>query len=116
MQRAFIYSVFAGLLVASPLAAQTPPPSTPDGTPVRLRGVLTAVSEPTVTITEANGVVDRISRVPGLRLSTLKKASPGDIKAGDYVGSASLKNSDGSYRALEVHIFPESLRGTGDGI
>jgi len=38
-----------------------------------------------------------------------------DIKAGMYVGSAGMMQEDGTQKAIEVHIFPESMRGTGDG-
>jgi hypothetical protein len=38
-----------------------------------------------------------------------------DIKQGMYVGSAGTMQEDGTQKAIEVHIFPESMRGTGDG-
>lgn len=38
-----------------------------------------------------------------------------DIKAGDYIGSAAMPRPNGTQRALEVHVFPESMRGTGEG-
>ena len=45
----------------------------------------------------------------------LIKASLADIKQGSYVGVAGMPQPDGSQKALEVHIFPEAMRGTGDG-
>jgi hypothetical protein len=45
----------------------------------------------------------------------LSKASLADIKQGSYVGVAGMPQADGSQKALEVHIFPEAMRGTGDG-
>jgi hypothetical protein len=38
-----------------------------------------------------------------------------DIKPGMFVGSAGIMQEDGSQKAIEVHIFPESMRGTGEG-
>src|SRR5260370_35974774 len=38
-----------------------------------------------------------------------------DIKPGMFVGSAGMMQSDGTQKAIEVHIFPESMRGTGEG-
>ena len=38
-----------------------------------------------------------------------------DIKPGMFVGSAGMMQADGSQKAIEVHIFPESMRGTGEG-
>ncbi len=45
----------------------------------------------------------------------IKKASLADIKPGSYVGSTGMPQPDGSQRAIEVHIFTEAMRGTGDG-
>jgi hypothetical protein len=38
-----------------------------------------------------------------------------DIKVGSYIGVTSVPDSDGSQKAVEVHVFPEAMRGTGDG-
>ena len=38
-----------------------------------------------------------------------------DIKQGMFVGSAGMMQPDGVQKAIEVHIFPESMRGTGEG-
>jgi hypothetical protein len=43
------------------------------------------------------------------------KAAIGDIKEGAYIGSGALPQPDGTQKAVEVHIFAESQRGTGDG-
>jgi len=32
-----------------------------------------------------------------------------------FVGSAGMMQPDGTQKAIEVHIFPESMRGTGEG-
>ena len=45
----------------------------------------------------------------------LVKASMADIKPGSFIGSAATPQADGSQKALEVHIFPEAMRGTGEG-
>ena len=42
-------------------------------------------------------------------------ARSADIKPGDFVGSAAVRGADGKLHAEEVHIFPENLRGTGEG-
>jgi hypothetical protein len=43
------------------------------------------------------------------------KASMADIKPGMFVGSTAMPGPDGSLHAVEVHIFPEAMRGTGEG-
>jgi hypothetical protein len=45
----------------------------------------------------------------------LVKASLSDIKPGSFVGVTGMPQADGSQKALEVHIFPEAMRGTGEG-
>src|SRR5262249_15813543 len=43
------------------------------------------------------------------------KASLSDIKQGSFVGSTGMPQADGRQKAIEVHIFPEAMRGTGEG-
>jgi hypothetical protein len=43
------------------------------------------------------------------------KATIADIKEGSYIGSGAMPQPDGTQKAVEVHIFAESQRGTGDG-
>jgi hypothetical protein len=43
------------------------------------------------------------------------KSTMADIKPGMFVGSTGMTQPDGSQKAIEVHIFPESMRGTGEG-
>ena len=43
------------------------------------------------------------------------KAALADIKPGSFVGIAAMPQSDGAQRALEVLIFPDAMRGTGEG-
>jgi hypothetical protein len=43
------------------------------------------------------------------------KATLADIKEGTFIGSGALPQADGTQKAVEVHIFPESMRGTGEG-
>jgi hypothetical protein len=38
-----------------------------------------------------------------------------DIKQGSFVGVTAMPRADGSDSAPEVHIFPEAMRGTGEG-
>ena len=43
------------------------------------------------------------------------KATMADIKDGSFIGSGAMPQPDGSQKAIEVHIFPEAMRGTGEG-
>jgi hypothetical protein len=43
------------------------------------------------------------------------KASAADIKAGDYVATSGIPQPDGTQKAVELRIFPESMHGAGEG-
>lgn len=108
-----LMNIVAALAIVAwtlPAAAQAPA-----GTPTRIRGVIEAVAGQSMTVKTREGDEVKLTLAPDVRVGTNTKASLTDIKEGDFVGAASMKGRDGKYRALEVHIFPESLRGTGEG-
>ena len=98
-------------LLALPAAAQNPP----EGTPTRIRGSVEKLDGQTLTVKSREGAQLTIALAPNFTVSAVVKKSLADIKAGDYVGAASTKGTDGKLHALEVLIFPEAMRGTGEG-
>ncbi len=52
---------------------------------------------------------------PDARVIAVLPASLEDLRQNAYIGVAAVPQADGQLRALEVHIFPEALRGAGDG-
>ena len=98
-------------LLALPAAAQNPP----EGTPTRIRGSVEKLDGQTLTVKSREGAQLTIALAPNFTVSAVVKKSLGDIKAGDFVGAASTKGTDGKLHALEVLIFPEAMRGTGEG-
>ena len=98
-------------LLALPAAAQNPP----EGTPTRIRGTVEKLDGQTLTVKSREGPQLTIALAPNFTVSAVVKRSLGDIKAGDFVGAASTKGTDGKLHALEVLIFPEAMRGTGEG-
>jgi hypothetical protein len=99
------------VLVALPAAAQT----APEGTPTRIRGTVEKLDGQTLKVKSREGQELTIALAPNFTVSAVVKKSLGDIKAGDFVGAASTKGTDGKLHALEVLIFPEAMRGTGEG-
>jgi hypothetical protein len=107
-------SLFAGALIALlavPAGAQNPP----EGTPTRIRGTVEKLDGQTLTVKSREGQQLTIALAPNFTVAAVVKKGLGDIKAGDFVGAASTKGTDGKLHALEVLIFPEALRGTGEG-
>ena len=88
-------------------------------------GIATALAQDTVrvrgTIERIDGSIYVIKARDGAELKVnpqiagVVKASLSDIKQGSFVGVTAMPRADGSQTALEVHIFPESMRGTGEG-
>jgi len=98
-----------GLMLAAPAAwAQAP-------APVRIRAVIDAVDGNTLMVTSREGTKLTIRLVGAGTVIALAKASMADIKPGAYVGVTAVQVEEGIWRAHEVHIFPEAMRGTGEG-
>jgi hypothetical protein len=86
----------------------------PKGKPVTIRGKISAVEQQSLTVRTPDGEV--LVHLPdGVRINGVAPAKLDDVKPGTYVGTAAQKQADGNLRALEVHIFPEEGRGTGEG-
>jgi hypothetical protein len=81
----------------------------------RVRGVIDAVSADSVTVTRKDGTTQVVQLAPNLVISALVAAKLSDIKPGVFIGATARPGPDGALRASEVHIFPESMRGAGEG-
>lgn len=84
-------------------------------TAVRVRGTIERVDGDTYFVKLRDGSELKLKLAPNATVTAIVSASLNDIKPGSYVGTAALPMADGSQKALEVHIFPESMRGTGEG-
>jgi hypothetical protein len=82
---------------------------------VRIRGTVEKVDGNTVVVKATDGAAVTLTLTANATIVGVVKASLADIKPGSFVGSAAMPQADGSQKALEVHIFAESQRGTGEG-
>lgn len=64
--------------------------------------------------TRANGRVT-LTLAPQVRIIDQEPASLSDVKAGSFIGTTAVQEPDGKLHAREIHIFPESMRGAGEG-
>src|SRR5947209_2876493 len=108
MVRVRILGTIALLLAAAPIA------NTQEA-PVRVRGTIDRVEGDIYVIKARSGSEVKVRLPENVMVVALTKASLADIKQGSYVGVSGMPQPDGSQKALEVHIFPEAMRGTGDG-
>ena len=82
---------------------------------MRIRGTVEKVDGNTVVVKATDGKDVTLTLTANAVIVGVNKASLADIKTGSFVGSAAMPQPDGSQKALEVHIFAESQRGTGEG-
>ena len=101
------------LVVAAALAAATVQAQAPQT--VRLRGVIEKVDGQTVFAKSDKGEELKLNLAEKMLVIEVVKASLADIKPDDFIGSGAIPQPDGSQKAVEVHIFAESMRGTGEG-
>jgi hypothetical protein len=83
--------------------------------PVRVRGTIEQVDDAVLAVKSREGDMLKVKLADDAKVFALVKASPADIKPGSYVGSTAMPEANGTWTAVEVHIFPESMRGTGLG-
>jgi hypothetical protein len=97
-------------------AALADTPAAPAATPpVRLRGTLEKLEGQTLTIKTRDGETKTVKLADDFKIVGISKASVADITAGKFIGSTTVGEKDGNLVAEEVHIFPEAMRGTGEG-
>ena len=105
MRRLFASLVFLGVF-ATAAAADSPP--------VHLRGAIQSVTGHSFSMSGGSSPV-AVQVTDATKITSLETAQVADITPGLFVGTAAVPQPDGTLKALEVHIFPESMRGTGEG-
>jgi len=81
----------------------------------RVRGTIEQVDGPVLTVKSRAGDTLKIKLAGDVKVVAMVKASLADIKPGSFVGSTAMPQPNGHWQAVEVHIFPEAMRGTGEG-
>ena len=110
MRMTAIAAALVGVFIV-PALAQTPPTSTP----IRVRGMVEKLDGQNLTVKSRDGQSLTIALAANVIVSYLTKKTAADIKTGDFVASTGIKGTDGKLHAIEVRIFPENLRGVGEG-
>lgn len=104
------YSALLATLATTFALAQAPAQPT-----VRLRATIEKVDAASITVRERSGEVITLVRPADMAVSEVYPIALSDIKPGNFVGTAAMPQPDGSQVALEVLVFPEAARGTGEG-
>ena len=82
---------------------------------VRIRGTIERVEGPVYVVKNRDGAELKLTVTDNPLFVAIAPSTMADIKPGMFVGSAGTMQPDGTQKAIEVHIFPESMRGTGEG-
>jgi len=108
----FLRPLFAiAMVTASTLyaIAQQPP------SPTRVRGTIEGVAGDVLDVKSRSGEDFKLHMAGDMRLVGITKISLSDIKVGSFIGATTVPGPDGGNNAVEVHVFPEEMRGTGEG-
>jgi hypothetical protein len=106
IQRSLAALSFALVCISLPASAQET---------VRIRGTIEKVDGPVFVVKNRDGAELKLTVTDNPLFVAIVKSTMADIKPGMFVGSTGMMQPDGSQKAIEVHIFPESMRGTGEG-
>jgi len=110
-----MYGTVLRALAAFSLAlVWTSPPASAQDT-VRVRGIVQGIDGPVYVVRTRDGSEVKLTVTDNPLFVAIVPATMADIKPGMFVGSAGMSQEDGTQKAIEVHIFPESMRGTGEG-
>jgi len=108
----FIRPLFALAMVAASTIyaiAQQPP------VPTRVRGSVEGVEGDVLQVKSRGGEDYQLRMTPDIRVVGITKIALADIKVGSFIGTTTVPGPDGVQNAVEVHVFPEDMRGTGEG-
>src|SRR5260221_7380603 len=103
--------IAVAMVVASSLCAiaQQPPSQS------RVRGTIEVVDGDVLAVKSRSGEDVKLHMTGDMRVVGITKISLADIKVGSFIGTTTVPGPDGANNAVEVHVFPEDMRGTGEG-
>jgi Domain of unknown function (DUF5666) len=107
-------SVIGGALALS-FAASLAVAQTPAAPPTRIRGTIEKLDGQTLIVKSREGADVSVKLADNTPVRTVLKKTLADVKQGGFVGITAMPQPDGTQKAIEIHIFPESMRGTGEG-
>lgn len=100
----------AAFVVAATAALAQAPADT-----VRVRGTVQSVDGSMLTVKSRDGADLKIKLADNAVIRTVTGKTIADVKQGLFVGITAMPLPDGTQKAVEIHIFPEAARGTGEG-
>jgi hypothetical protein len=105
---ALVASMAGAVLFGAPASAQRPPT-------LRVRGAIESVDGAMLTVKSRDGTDVKVHLADNVGVIGIAKSSLSDVKQGSYIGVTAMPQADGSQKAIAVHIFADSQRGTNEG-
>jgi hypothetical protein len=126
-----MFAAAASLAMGSAAFAQTPattpaaaapaaapamaPAASPAPAPTRVRGVISKIDAHEVQVTTRGGDAVTLKLADNVGVRWIEPIKVSAIKPGSFIGTAAVTQPDGTLKALEIQVFPESMRGVGEG-
>ena len=103
--------VAVAMVAASSLyaIAQQPP------APSRVRGTIEGIVGDELAVRSRGGEEVKLHMTGDMRVVGITRIPLSDIKVGSFIGTTTVPGPGGTQNAVEVHVFPENMRGTGEG-
>jgi hypothetical protein len=86
-----------------------------DATPARVRGSVVSLDGSKLVVHTKDGSDVTVTLAENFATLAVVKSSMADIKEGTFIGTATVTQPDSSLRSQEVVVFPDKMRGTGEG-
>jgi hypothetical protein len=110
MTRALIGAAAIGLMLTASVSFAQQPQT------VRVRGTVEAADGSMITVKSRDGQTTyKVKLTDNVAVRGIVKAPLSEIKENSFIGVTGMPQADGSQKAVEIHIFPEPMRGTGEG-
>src|SRR6185503_14580186 len=96
------------------VAGSTPSTTSPANAPAMVRGSIQSLTANMLTIRSDSGTVEVQLSQP-VQIYSRQPATLARVTPNAFIGVTTVKQPDGTEQATEIHIFPEELRGLGEG-
>lgn len=108
LTRRMSFAALLAVAVAFPALAQAPDIE-------RVRGTVVSAMGGDLTVSTKGGDTVAMKLADNASFTWIKPIAVSAIKPGAFIGTAAMAQPDGTLKALEIQVFPESMRGVGEG-
>ena len=103
-------------LLAALMALAATPALAQGNNPINLLGTVEKIDATSISVqSDQGGAVETFRLAPNLLVVETRTATLADIRPNDFVASAAMRGTDGKLHSTELRIFPDAMRGLGEG-